>query len=242
MKKSIFAPWLIRFYEWYFSVRGSYQPRQENFCRFGRTVFLWAPLYWFFCRRFALGMRPWMPVVLAAYIPLLIVAPIMMIVITFAAVWFGFLMLPSRTLRRIKNFLDAGVAGRVHRWHVLSVAFFATVSYVFPEAVLVSVAFVAGVAAAIAVIVAGVAGLVELHRFLRRFIHISVSIRIPRPRVRLPAVSVPAPIRSTAANFGGILSTAWHFLVVLKHKTICPWVSFSEGRVEFVFAPEPIKE
>ncbi|OGC60194.1 hypothetical protein A2890_00710 [candidate division WWE3 bacterium RIFCSPLOWO2_01_FULL_53_14] len=247
MKKSIFAPWLIRFYEWYFSVRGSYQPRQENFCRFGRTVFLWAPLYWFFCRRFALGMRPWMPVMLTAYGLMLLAFPVGTLIVGFAILWIWFLIQP-KILNPVWKFLTRPVAGRVRVGYVLLVALFAGLSYLSPEGFLTSLVYLVGLVLAVAVIMALVAGLVVFFLFLRDFLRewitfsISIRLRIRLPKVRVSAPPIPLPVRSAAANVGGIFSTAWHFLVVLKRKTICPWVSFQNGRIEFLFAPEPIKE
>jgi hypothetical protein len=249
VKKSIFAPWLVRFYEWYHTYRRpdwwkfNHTRQQEDFCHFGRVVFFWAPLYWFFRRRFALGMRPWMPVVLAAYVLFTLAYPIYGILVASFTIYIGAMMLSPRQAERIGRFFTAGVVGGVRLWHVLLVALFAGISYLSPEAVLTVLILLSAGVVAFGTIILLIWGLVLFVRFLRRWIHFSVSIRfrVDLPKVKVSAPPVPVPVQNAAANIWGILSTAWHFLVVLKRKTICPWVTFKDGRIEFEFAPEPAK-
>jgi hypothetical protein len=68
--------------------------------------------------------------------------------------------------------------------------------------------------------------------------------KVPKPQfhVSLPAEGfIPQPVRNAAANVGGIFSMVWHFLVALEHRTLCPWITFKDGVIEFEFAPEPSK-
>lgn len=250
MKKSIFAPWLVRFYEWYHTYRRPswwkeyHRRRQEDFCHFGRVVFIWGPLYWFLHRRLVLGIRPWLPVALAFYGLLLTVYPMVMSILGLAVFWF-WAMIQPKVLKPVWGVLTRSVAGRVRIGHVLLVALFAGLAYFSPGGSLTVLIYFAAIVLASAIIllivVAVLAGLRSFHRFLRRWIQFSISIRfrVRLPKVRVAAPPVPAPVRSAAANVGGIFSTVWHFLVVLKRRTICPWVTFKDGRIEFEFASAP---
>lgn len=239
MKKSILAPWLIRFYEWYHTYRrprwyrDDHIPRRENLCHFGRVVFLWAPLRWFFHRRLRGGLRPWMFPAAVAYALFFAAAPVVTLAITVPLgllfVWVG-----SNWIERT---MTAGV-GRVKVWHFLLVGAFAGISYLSAES-LITVLIVLVVVSVLSIaIVAVIYAGAFVYNFLRR----RIRIRIPsRFRLRTPD-AIYWPVRHASDNVAGAVEIGWHWLVALKRKTICPWVSFSGGRVEFVFAPEPIKE
>lgn len=236
MKKSIFSPWLIRWYDWYHTYRRprwyreNHVPRRENLCHFGRVVFLWAPLRWFFHRRLQGGLSPWMFPAAAAYALFFAAAPVVMLVITVALgllfVWIG-----SNWIERT---MTAGV-GRVKVWHFLAAGLFALISYLSAE-VVIATFIVAAVLLLIGFpILAAIYALAEVYGFLRCRIRIRSPFRVRMPRVRV-SVRAPRPIRQASANIRGIFSTAWHFLVLLKRRTICPFVSFSGDRLEFIWS------
>lgn len=246
MKKSIFAPWLVRFYEWYFHSKRGRSPQQENFCHFGRVVFFWAPLFWFFRRRLVFGIRPWMPVTLAVWASLTAISPSLMLaatgVVAVACIWAVLLFaIPPAWCDEIGRFLGIRVTQHVQLWMIVAVALFAGLSYFFPEIVLTTLLLLAFIVAVVVAVVVVVWVLYWILYVPSRAVGNALA-GVEWPKISVPvrvSEGISRPVRSFFANLGGVLSIAWHFLVVLKRRTICPWVSFADGHIEFVFAPEP---
>ena len=251
MKKSISAPWLVRFYNWYHEDRR--KRRQEDLCHFGRVVFIWAPLYWFFERRIFGWVRPWLIVSSAAlltfYAVLFAVAPQTMGIVTVyllaivvgVAVLFvvAVPVLLSLDHGRLNRFLFWPKNGWVHIWMFLAVGAFAILSYFAAYHIVMVVVLLLGVVA----VIGGVAGIVLVISYLIISAAKRLSVFLARILPPLPSVEIrfSAPVANAFENVAGAISLAWNWLLTLKRRTICPWVTFRDGVIEFEFAPEPAK-
>ena len=240
MKKSIFVPWLTRFYGWYFKTRHARPPRQENLCHFGRVVFFWAPLYWFFCRCLRWGIRPWMLVTLAFLASLAAISPLLAgYVVSIVA----FMAIGSFLLGALLafEFWKIEITRRVRLWMVLAVVLLAGSSYFWPDETLTVILVVAFLAALAGVVFAALWLVYWIVKILIGGI-IRIWEKVPKPHfhVSLPAGGfIPRPVRNVATNVGGIFSMVWHFLVALEHRTLCPWLTFQDGRIEFYWSANP---
>ena len=251
MKKSIYAPWLVRFYHWYHEDRR--MRRREELCHFGRVVFFWAPLYWFFERRIFGWVRPWLivssvalltfyAVLFAAQPQMVRIATIYLLVAVAAAAAIIAVAVP------VLQSLDHGRLGKllvwpedslVHVWMFLAVGGFAILSYFAAYPIVMAVVLFLG----LAVVLGGAAGIIVLGGYIvvaafKRLFAVLGRILPPLPLVE---ISFPAPVANAFKNAAGAISLGWNWLLTLKRRTICPWVTFRDGTIEFEFAPEPAK-
>ena len=256
MKKSISAPWLVRFYNWYHEDRR--RRRQEDLCHFGRVVFFWAPLYWFFERRIFGWVRPWLIVSSAAlltfYAVLFAAAPQAMGIVTLYILAIGVgagaifavavPLLQSLDHGRLNRFLFWPEDHLVQVWMFLAVGAFALLSYFAAYYIVTIVVYLLGMVAAIG----GATGFLVLASHILILIGrilISAIKRVfaflARILPPLPSVEIrfSAPVSNALENVAGVFSLGWNWLLTLKRRTICPWVTFKDGVIEFEFAPEP---
>ena len=251
MKKSIYAPWLVRFYHWYHEDRR--RRRQEDLCHFGRVVFFWAPLYWFFERRIFGWVRPWLIVLSTAlltfYVVLFAAQPQMVRITTIylLAIVAGSAAIFAVAVPTLQS-LDHGRLGKllvwpehslVHVWMFLAVGAFAILSYFAAYHIVMVVMISLGLAA----VLGGAAGIIVLGGYLvvaafKGLFAVLGRILPPLPSIE---ISFPAPVANAFKNAAGAISLGWNWLLTLKRRTICPWVTFKDGVIEFEFALEPSK-
>ena len=233
--KSIFAPWLISFYRWYCQEANFSGPEYDNFCRFGRIVFLWGPLLWLFkavfCNKIVGPIRLWMVLLVAGFVTLVVFQPQLALAVTIGAVFiavFWFLMDSLISERVVYRILSFGW-GILRVWTLFLAAGLAAFAY-FDWAGFLDIMLMLAVMAAFVVVLVG---LVTVVAFL-------VSL-LPKREKRSRSQTRQSP--QILRNAAGVASIGWHWLVLIKRRTICPWVQLTpDGYIRFYWSDEKPEE
>ncbi|MEX1061720.1 MAG: hypothetical protein WEC39_01245 [Patescibacteria group bacterium] len=238
---------MIAVYNWYGKNTRYYPPRVENFCRACRIIFVWAPGLWIGQKVMdlwfwlvKLGQRPvtkrlqvWMVAGFLFWAIVLWLQPLLIAFLTaLALVLFWIIILLNRFWSPIEAVLR-------FLWYLLlfvvvGVILIALVVWIvnnwaeFLQLIVLGLKIFGVLLIGFAIVVLLFFGIRGIKDWLVDWWQRRRSRRTFRPS---------RPPRYVLRNIGGTISLGWHWLVVLKRKTICPMVQFTkDGYVKFDFS------
>jgi len=247
LNKSIFAPWMISVYNWYCRETEFRAPAIKNFCQTCRIIFLWAPGLWLiqallnllirvtdFLAKPVIGKFPiWGVLAVAAYTVILALYPFWVIIATgvvLLVVLIVYLFNQDGFVRVMRFLVEALIT--IFLLALLSFGIFWIVTNwaEFLEALILTLQIV---------LVLGIGALVIWVLFLGLRSLKDGLVGWAQHR-RYSRKASRRPSKQVLRNVTGAFSLGWHWLVILKRKTICPWVEFTpDGHISFSFSADP---
>lgn len=239
---------MISAYNWYYRETEFRPPKINNFCQFCRIVFLWAPGLWViqallnllirlsdFLVKPVIGKLPtWGVLAIAAYAVILALESFWVIIITGIALLIGllaYLFTQDGFVRVMRFLLNAVLVILVVVFFGFSIFWIATNWTKFLDSLILALQIIMAFGLIILAVVVLYLGIRAAFGAVVNWIH---QRRYSRSRK-----ASPRPSKQILRNLKGVVSLGWHWLVILKRKTICPWVEFTkDGHINFSFSAD----